>query len=155
MKNVDEASALSESVVSELRGAFVTGSFLVNPEKAGDVDVVVGESAWAFHLSLNEFEPYFSQVEVAGLNFELQGDEDYEDADTEMYELVSHWRYEDINIIVIKDIYLAAYKAAANALASNPNSHADRKSRVATHQRFKAVIRKMLLASAEDDDIPW
>lgn len=140
-------------------GAFITGSFLVDKRKANDIDVVVGESAFALFRRKTEKDcDFLSQIEVNGVNFECQeseNDEDYGDREDEMFELVEHWRGDGVNILVIRDIFLAAYKAAAYHLESRPKEHTSREMRVATHQKMKAVIRAMLQTAANPADKPY
>lgn len=139
-------------------GAFITGSFLVDKRKANDIDVVVGESAFALFRQKTETDSFLSQIEVNGVNFECQesdDDDEYGDREDEMFELVEHWRGDGVNILVIRDIFLAAYKAAAYHLESRPKDHGTREARVATHQKMKAVIRAMLQTAANPADKPY
>lgn len=158
---IDENSrAALHDVLRELVGSFVTGSYLVDKKTANDIDVVVGDSA--FLLSTDKYESIgFGEFCLSGVRFEKQENEDenggdYGDAENEMFELVEHWRGGSINVLVIKDIFIAAYKAASYALEANPNSHTSRDQRVETHQKYKGVIRDMLTGAANDSgDLPW
>lgn len=139
-------------------GAFITGSFLVDKKKANDIDVVVGESAFALFRHKTEKDSFLSQIEINGVNFECQesdDDDEYGDREDEMLELIEHWRGDGVNILVIRDIFLAAYKAAAYHLESRPKEHTSREMRVATHQKMKAVIRAMIQAAANPADKPY
>lgn len=145
-------------VLDKLEGAFVTGSYLVDKDKANDIDVVVSFTAWKLHYA-QTFQPYDGEYrDVAGVIFKRQDGEDaqeYADEENEMYELCAHYRGGGLNILVIRDLYLPAYKAAAYALEASPKYYGDREARVKIHQHFKGLIRKLLSDAAEGDDIPW
>lgn len=139
-------------------GAFITGSFLVDKSKANDIDVVIGESAFALFRHKTGNESFLSQIEINGVNFECQesdDDDEYGDREDEMFELVEHWRGDGVNILVIRDTFIAAYKASAYHLESRPKDHGTREARVATYQKMKAVIRAMLQTAANPADKPY
>lgn len=155
--NKDKGNA--NALVEEIRGAFITGSFLVDPDKANDIDVVVSETAWILATGKDD-DRRFSMVKVAGLVLEKQESssedgERYADEEDEMYELVNHWRCEGVNVLVVRDFYLPAYKAASYALLASKPYYRDREARVKIHQYYKEQIRRMLSDAAEGDDIPW
>lgn len=148
-----DKAALS-GVVASFDGAFVTGSYLVNPDKANDIDVVVPLLAWKLWIS--ETDRYWN---VSGVKFTLQEsdeDDNYADAENEMYELAEHWRGGGINLLIVRDTFVPAYKAAAVRLSTNPKAYDTREKRVEVHQRMKQIIRDMLESAAMDgDEIPW
>lgn len=146
------------AVLDELEGAFVTGSYLVDKGKANDIDIVVSKTAWKLHYVEHYGSDPDEYRDVAGIIFKKQEEEDsseYADEENEMYELCAHYRGGGLNILVIRDLYLPAYKAAAYALEASPKYYGDRESRVKIHQHFKGLIRKLLSDAAEGDDIPW
>lgn len=155
--NKDKGNA--NALLDEIRGAFITGSYLVNPDKANDIDVVVSETAWILASGKDEFAR-FNVVDIEGIKLEKQESssedgERYADDENEMYELVSHWRCNGVNVLVIRDFYLPAYKAASYALVASKPYYRDREARVKIHQHYKEQIRRMLSDAAEGDDIPW
>lgn len=153
-----EDQQIAADVIEALHGAFVTGSFLVSPSKANDIDIVVSEAAWLWYCDMNSNYGYETQ-HVGNHVFtkqEVENESDnYGRSDDEMFELVSHWRHAGVNIIVIRDVYYAAYKAASYLLESMPRKYATREERVDAHQRCKKVIRDLLSNSAEGDELPW
>lgn len=154
-KDKGNANALLE----EIRGAFITGSYLVDPDKANDIDVVASETAWILATGIPVAEK-FQLAKVAGVILEKQENssedgERYADDENEMYELASHWRCNGVNVLVIRDFYLPAYKAASYALVASKPYYRDREARVKIHQHYKEQIRRMLSDAAEGDDIPW
>lgn len=149
---------MAAEVIEALHGAFVTGSFLVSPSKANDIDIVVSEAAWGWHCA--KISALFSGDQLVAYHpFTKQEAENESDnygrSDDEMFELVSHWRHAGVNIIVIRDVYYAAYKAASYLLESMPRKYATREERVDAHQRCKKVIRDLLSNSSEGDELPW
>lgn len=148
---IDKVSfARREEVVGALHGAFITGSFLVDRRKAKDIDIVVSQLAWKLHIAST---PTFknigrNQQYVSGVLFTRQEneseDDDYCDSENEMYELVEHYRAGDLNILVIRDVFIPAYRAAASYLEHNPWAYETREARVEIHQKMKAKIRDML-----------
>lgn len=141
-------------VVDAFDGAFISGSYLVDKAKANDIDVVVPLLAWRLWVSENE-----SYGTVGGVKFELQESESedhYADEDNEMHELHSHWRGGGINLLIVRDMFIPAYKAASYRLQASPKAYDTREKRVEVHQRMKQVIRDMLESATMDgDEIPW
>lgn len=155
MITADDVRA-ADGVESVVSGAFITGSYLVDRKAANDIDVVVGESAWCLYKATHQKDHLLlsGKIDVAGTIFERQENEDddggrYGDSENEMFELVEHWRGGGVNILVIRDIFIAAYKAASYSLEANPKKHTTREERVKTHQRMKGIIRNMLLEATE------
>lgn len=152
----DDDVRAADGVESVVSGAFITGSYLVDRKTANDIDVVVGESAWRLYKAIHPKDPLLlsGKIDVTGTIFERQKNEDsdggrYGNSENEMFELVEHWRGGGVNVLVIRDIFIAAYKAASYALEANPKKHATREERVETHQRMKGIIRNMLLEASE------
>lgn len=159
LTKVDHARA--REVVDALHGAFITGSYLVNRETANDIDIVVPHGGWLHARAVGVGDTYHEQeaLYVAGARFvkqEPEGESDnYTSSEDGMYELVEHWRNGGLNILVIRENFIPAYKAAAYYIESNPRAFQTREQRVEIHQRMKGEIREMLRKAAEGDEIPW
>lgn len=153
--------ARRREVLEALTGSFVTGSYLVNRYAANDIDIVVPHGWWEHSRATGVSDEKNGEAAhyVAGCRFVKQEpeseDDHYTDAEDGMYELVEHWRAGGLDILVIRENFIPAYKAAAYYIESNPRAFQTRDKRVEIHQRMKDKIRKMLSDAAEGDEIPW
>jgi hypothetical protein len=109
------------------KGAFIGGSFLVDPEVANDIDVVVPEYS-------------FDPTALLGHGFHQTSQAWYQGCP----ELLSTWRCRNVNVLVIRDAYVVAYQAATNVMRFRKDEFRSREARVKIHQRFKDQITSML-----------
>lgn len=147
------------AILEALPGAFVTGSYLVNKRKANDIDVVVSDTGFRLYVATHDALNLDGTFDISGVDFvpqESEEDDHYADADNDMYELHSHLRAGSINVLIIRDFFVPAYRAASYYLENNPKAFEERDARVEIHQKMKSVIRAMLAQAADSgDDIPW
>lgn len=109
--------------------AFVGGSYITNRETANDIDIIV--PAW------------HNPDEVLIANGFILMNEEY-GTSKEVPELVSTWRKGSLNVLVVSDYYVCAYRAATTHMRDDPASYQTRESRIAIHQRYKKQITAML-----------
>lgn len=102
--------------------AFITGSFLVNPEKANDIDMVL-----VFNNELHD--------KLVKLDF-TRSDGSYNNSNS-AHTLMSVWRKGNYNIIVVKDLVAAAlWQAFSNIISSDYYDFSDKKERVKLHEQI-------------------
>lgn len=126
---------VAEHLERNFTSAFISGSYLTNPDEANDIDVVVSDSA--FQLN---------RAAVSDANFVREAqekEEQYQEGTDDMYELVSCWRKNGVNLIVVNDLFYPAYKAAQRIMSERPELFNSRSKRVALHHRLKAHVREM------------
>lgn len=100
--------------------SFMTGSYLVNPDKANDIDIVV-----LYRDGINE--------EIKALQFEKIGKE-YKKSPSGIT-LKSVWRRDKYNLIVVKDeIAFALWKAFSNIISADKNNYMEKESRIRLHE---------------------
>ena len=112
------------------KDSFVGGSYLINPETANDIDVIVPE--WEGN-----------KIDVLRANGFVQMNEEYGTSE-EIPELQSTWRKGALNVLVISNDYVVAYRAAARHMRANPVQYPTRTERIELHQSFKRQITQML-----------
>lgn len=121
--------------ITTMCGAFIGGSFIVNSEEANDIDVVIGSSEYGSikktYTFLEDFEPSLVEQEVST---------EYD----HIYELIATYKYKGVNLLVVRDEFIAAYKGAVVEMMNNPDEYQTREARIELHQRYKQVIRDML-----------
>lgn len=112
-------------VLTLFPGSFIGGSWIIDPKTATDIDIVV--PWWAFDLG----------IAVAN-GFELN------ETDYVVPELAYVLRKGKINLLVVRNEYVVAYKAAVREMLLNPELYVTREQRINLHQSFKRVIRVWL-----------
>lgn len=125
-----EDIALAYDIAAET-GGFVTGSYLVSPDEAQDIDVLV--PARASHTLVLKFGEALGKVQST-----------VPDEYVGCHELVATYRKGTVNVLVVNDDYVPAYKAARRHMRMAPLAYQDRGKRVALHASYKAVIRDMV-----------
>ena len=100
--------------------SFMTGSYLVNPDKANDIDIVV-----LYRDGINE--------EIKALQFEKTGKE-YKKSPSGIT-LKSVWRRDKYNLIVVKDeIAFVLWKAFSDVISHNKEQYKEKQSRIDLHE---------------------
>lgn len=100
--------------------SFITGSYLVDPEKANDIDVVV-----VYNDDIHD--------KIKKLGFKRSGREYEKSASSTT--LKSVWRNDKYNLIVVKDeIALALWKAFSDVISNDKENYTDKNSRIKLHE---------------------
>lgn len=113
-------------------GSFIGGSYVVNPDTANDIDIVINELV-------------FSDELATSLDFYTlkAGDSKYDNIDferlTNVYE--GHCHGVKINLLVIGAIFWPAYVGAVLSMTREPHLFVERESRVDLHKRLCAVAK--------------
>lgn len=132
LKDVHEALDLT-GPFGLLPNSFIGGSYVVKGLEANDIDIVVPL-----------FDCDVSKLEAAGFEqyrFE-SGDPKYEEALTDpLNRLVFTFRRGNINLIVINNDYLPAYRGVVAVMAANPERYADREDRVHLHVKACTALK--------------
>lgn len=121
-------------MMTMMPGAFIGGSYLVDPDKANDIDVVVSSSVWQLvaQTVLDAYGP--SEMRFAERKEEYEGNPDVQEI---------HY-FGRVNLIVATEEMIAAYKAAAREMKNNPELYPTRHDRIELHQHYKRQIRQWL-----------
>lgn len=134
----DQDRSLAARLV-ELTPAFIGGSYLTNPDTANDIDVVISETDyWKYESHFLGFRHYDK----------LDG-EQYR----EVHEIAWVAYARNVNLLVVKDLFLPAYKQAAFEMQMQTQHYQTREQRIKLHQQLKNVIRSqndMELREIED-----
>lgn len=107
--------------------AFIAGSYLVSPETANDIDVVIPQ--WGYDHPTLTMNGYKTQCDPALY--------------TNCPELVSTYRKGKINVLVVSNFYVPAYFGAAQLMKASPEKYATREARIELHYRLKQIISQM------------
>lgn len=130
-----EANRLAEFI----DGAFIGGSWLTNPETAGDIDVVCSRDAFDLAVAADvNLSGYVKESTEQSARYNT-------DDDDNDYELVANWRCGNVNLIVVNPKFYPAYLAAAEHMRNHPNAFQTRELRVQLHTALKNHIRLMWL----------
>lgn len=101
--------------------SFITGSYLVDPDKANDIDIVV-----IYKDGIDE--------EIKALKFEKTLGKEYNRSPSGVT-LKSVWRKDKYNLIVVKDeIAFALWKAFSNIISADKNNYMEKESRIRLHE---------------------
>ena len=133
MLDADDAKKALE-IMSLLPGSFIGGSYIVDPTKARDIDVVVSYGVWTLRAEMVMSEFGQSEQRFLERKAEYEGNPDVQEI---------HY-YGNVNLIVASDEMLAAYKAAVREMRNNPELYSTRDERIELHQGFKRTIRSWL-----------
>lgn len=107
---------------------FITGSYLVDPEKANDVDLVVIDRTGL-------------EKEIKALGFKRSGREYEKSASSTT--LRSVWRKDQYNLIVVKDeIAFALWQAFSNIISYNKENYLNKDSRIKLHELITADYKE-------------
>lgn len=134
----DQDRSLASRLIG-LTPAFMSGSYLTNPETANDIDIVISETEYWDHES------------------HFLGFRHYDKLDGDQYREVHELAWTSyagrVNLLVVKDLFLPAYQRAAFEMTQYPHRFQTRKERIKLHQQLKNVIRSqhdMELREIED-----
>lgn len=118
-------------------GAFLVGSYLVNPETANDIDIVI---PWSVQ-----------QVDTSGVlssyNVTSRDDPEYDRSDVSCLIHTMRSPCRKINILIVADEYIAAYKAAVAHCLRHPEEHSTRPRRVDIYHYYEMQVKKMIQAN--------
>lgn len=99
---------------------FITGSYLVDPEKANDIDLVIRHQD-----DIND--------KIRDLGFYRSGKEYKKSASGNT--LKSVWRKDKYNLIVVRDeIAFALWRAFSNIISNDKENYTEKSSRVKLHE---------------------
>lgn len=118
-----------------LEAAFISGSYLTNPDTANDIDLVIPNAT--YEMMRKEVEEHFEREEHEVAEKYQEADQDGE------YELVCCWRKEGVNLIVVNNRFYPAYLAASVIMQEQPQLFDTREKRVLLHTNLKNHIRQM------------
>lgn len=134
LKDVHEALDLT-GPFGLLPNSFIGGSYVVKGLEANDIDIVVPL-----------FDCDVSKLEAAGFEqyrFE-NGDPKYDEAlNDPLQRLVFTFRRGNINLIVINNDYLPAYRGAVAAMVSYPDRYTERYDRVLLHIQACTLLKQL------------
>lgn len=125
--NMADAITESRELQAKFRWAFVSGSYITNPDTANDVDLVIPE-----------WERPEGVLEANGFT---RMNKEYGDS-VVVPELNGTWRKGSLNVLVIRSDYAVAYKAALLHMTISPDQYQTREDRIALHQGFKQEITR-------------
>lgn len=115
----------------------VGGSYVTNPDTAGDIDLYVA----AFN------EPDEEYIKENGWRRLEQGDEKYPEIDQQrlmcVYEKINTDGFK-FNLIVIGYLYWPAYVGAVVAMMANPELYQTRDERITLHKKYCSQIKDMI-----------
>ena len=136
-------------------GGQISGSFIVDPDTAKDIDIFCSVSQFNCAAARRKW-PRTDKITVAGttlLDSWATGREYYESNNTDDA-LYTTYRSEDgeINLIVVHDAYMLAFQISANRMRACPHKYKTKEARVALHHRWRERIRKYLSDAAAKDD---
>lgn len=123
---------LRDSYINVTPRSFVGGSYIVNTVAANDIDIVVPLSA---------FNKYVA--ETMGFKQEWVEIEDTY-RDDEFNRLHSTYRKDNVNLLVINDLYIPAYIGAVRAMKQNPEFFCSREARIALHKELCRTVKAVM-----------
>lgn len=131
---IDPAEIRSAQEFAILWGGIVSGSVIVHPLHANDIDIFLPESTFFGNAAAEQagFIPYDP----------LEGDPKYEEA-VRYQEIVRLYRKGVWNLIIVGHDFWPAYKYAARELAASPHKYVIKKDRQNLFIRAKNIIHKM------------
>lgn len=128
----------SGMVLALLTGGLLSGSYLVDPETARDVDVFIPEYNWQ-----GKCDPHIVAYELEGYD-PLEGTSEYAQAN-EFGELSCLYRTDyGLNVIIVSANMWPAYLSAHRELAANPQEYTSKRKRANLFIRQKNIIHTML-----------
>ena len=117
------------------RDHMIGGSYVVHPEKANDIDVIVHEYKHDIFME--------GRLGTEGFRKLRSGDEKYDEIDhvriTDIYEgtIVGIGK---VNVIVVGAIFWAAYVGAIASMRAEPSKYTERDARVELHRRLAREV---------------
>lgn len=112
----------------------VGGSYVIDPDNAGDIDLY-------FHEYLQPSDDWLSRHEWRRLT---EGDVKYPEIDNErlccVYEKINKNGFK-LNIIVVGHLYWPAYVGAVVAMRCNPELYKTREARIELHKKYCKQIK--------------
>jgi hypothetical protein len=125
---------LVNTVLQSFRGSFIGGSYVVDPETANDIDIVINELAFSDELAIS-----------LGFYTLKAGDSKYDNIDFERLKNVyeGHDNGVKINLLVIGSVFWPAYVGAVYRMSQEPNFFTERAARVDLHKRLCAVAKEI------------
>ncbi|AUZ94775.1 hypothetical protein HOR97_gp14 [Agrobacterium phage Atu_ph03] len=134
--------------MANLMGGSISGSILTNNATAQDVDVFVGVSAFTNFLNKKGLDMYDTEITFRDVVYSRKQWDDcdqYQESNKDDA-LVCTWRgYPfNVNIIVISDLFIAAFEASRLEMLRRPELYQDRDARIKLHHDFRNTIRQMM-----------
>lgn len=116
--------------------AMIGGSYVVNPETANDIDIVV-----------HEFKQNIDVLYRLGFHALQQGDDKYDEIDhmrlINVFERAATDIDKKVNVIVVGAAFWPAYIAAIREMTDFPTEYTDRSRRIALHRSCCKTIAQM------------
>lgn len=139
MNIFDELFKQSEHqrVLATIPGSFIVGSYLINPEKANDIDI-------AIPLSVYQSQACTEYLSAADYVMTSKEDAEYDRSDLSCLRMTYRSPDRKINLLIITDEYIAAYKAAVAHAKRHPDRQATRNQRVEMYHYFECKVRELL-----------
>jgi hypothetical protein len=134
LKDVHEALYLT-GPFGLLPNSFIGGSYVVKGLEAADIDIVVPL-----------FDCDVTKLEAAGFEqyrFESEDPKYAEALNDPLNRLVFTFRRGNLNLIVINNDYLPAYRGAVAAMAADPDRYAERDDRVRLHVQACTLLKQL------------
>ncbi len=123
------------TVLNEITGSFIVGSYLVDPVKANDVDIVVPLSSYQHNIDkLNELE----------FSVSSRDDREYDRSDISCLVMTMRSKDRKVNLLIISDEYIACYKGAVEHCRLYPEMHSTREQRVDIYEQFEIRNRNLI-----------
>lgn len=127
-----EAIDLADELVRRF-GVTIGGSYLVHGRYAQDLDVFCTNTEF-----FDFIEPYLFQERI---DFGVNDVAAKKYSDDAGYALHGVYNAGQVQIIVVKDEYVPAYKQAARIMATDPKTFQDKPDRVALHRILRYLVR--------------
>ncbi|QOE32086.1 hypothetical protein CPT_Palo_027 [Rhizobium phage Palo] len=123
-----------QRILHNVIGSFIVGSYLVTPEYK-DIDIVIPYSAYMTEACTSALGEYHCTS---------KDDPEYDRSDLSCLHMTFRSPDNKVNILIVNDEYIAAYKAAVNHAKRCPEEQATREQRVDVYYYYECLVRHML-----------